>query len=85
MTGGSGLFIDAVCNGLDSMPDISDEIRTKVTMMYVNGGLKTLQQEVETVDTEYFQMVDKQNPRRLQRALEVFYQTGKPYFAFRRK
>lgn len=85
MTGGSGLFIDAVCNGLDSMPDISDEIRTKVTMMHVNGGLKTLQQEVETVDTEYFQMVDKQNPRRLQRALEVFYQTGKPYSAFRRK
>lgn len=85
MTGGSGLFIDAVCNGLDSIPDISDAIRTKVTKMLDEGGLEALQKEVERVDNDYFQIVDKQNPRRLQRALEVYYQTGKPYSTFRQR
>ena len=85
MTGGSGLFIDAVCNGLDAIPDVSDEIRMKVQKMYEEGGIGALQREVEKVDNEYFQIVDKQNPRRLQRALEVFYQTGKPYSTFRQK
>ena len=83
MTGGSGLFIDAVCNGLDDIPDISDEIRAKVTKMLEEGGIEALQKEVERVDNDYFQVVDKQNPRRLQRALEVYYQTGRPYSTFR--
>lgn len=85
MTGGSGLFIDAVCNGLDAIPDVTDEIRKKVQKMYDEGGIEVLQSEVERVDPEYFKIVDKQNPRRLQRALEVFYQTGKPYSTFRQK
>lgn len=85
MTGGSGLFIDAVCNGLDAIPDITEEIRTKVTKMLEEGGVEALQKEVERVDNDYFKVVDKQNPRRLQRALEVFYQTGKPYSTFRQK
>ncbi len=85
MTGGSGLFIDAVCNGLDAIPDVTDEIRNKVQKMYEEGGIEALQSEVERVDNDYFQIVDKQNPRRLQRALEVFYQTGKPYSTFRKK
>ena len=85
MTGGSGLFIDAVCNGLDAIPDVSDEIREKVQKMYEEGDIEALQREVKNVDPEYFQVVDKQNPRRLQRALEVFYQTGKPYSTFRQK
>ena len=85
LTGGSGLFIDAVCNGLDAIPDVSDEIRNKVQKIYEDGGIKTLQDEVKRVDNEYFQIVDKQNPRRLQRALEVFYQTGMPYSTFRQK
>jgi tRNA dimethylallyltransferase len=83
MTGGSGLFIDAVCNGLDEIPDISEEIRAKVTKMLEEGGIVALQKEVERVDNDYFQIVDKQNPRRLQRALEVYYQTGRPYSTFR--
>ncbi|MBO4567654.1 MAG: tRNA (adenosine(37)-N6)-dimethylallyltransferase MiaA [Bacteroidales bacterium] len=83
MTGGSGLFIDAVCNGLDEIPDISEEIRAKVTKMLEVGGIEALQKEVEYVDKEYFKIVDKQNPRRLQRALEVYYQTGKSYSTFR--
>ncbi|MBO7470055.1 MAG: tRNA (adenosine(37)-N6)-dimethylallyltransferase MiaA [Bacteroidales bacterium] len=85
ITGGSGLFIDAVCNGLDSMPDISEEVRDRVSKMLETDGIEALQKEVEKVDNEYFRVVDKQNPRRLQRALEVYYQTGRPYSAFRQR
>jgi tRNA dimethylallyltransferase len=85
MTGGSGLFIDAVCNGLDEMPDISEEVRNRVTNMLEADGIEGLQREVERVDNDYFQIVDKQNPRRLQRALEVYYQTNRPYSTFRQR
>lgn len=83
MTGGSGLFIDAVCNGIDAMPDVKSEIREKVQKLYDDGGLKALQNEVQRLDPEYFSIVDQQNPRRLQRALEVCYQTGHPFSSFR--
>ena len=83
MTGGSGLFIDAVCNGIDEMPDIKPEIREKVENLLQEGGLKALQDEVQRLDPEYFAIVDQQNPRRLQRALEVCYQTGKTFTSFR--
>ena len=84
MTGGSGLFINAVCNGIDTMPDVEPEIREKVQKMFDKGGLKALQNEVQHLDPEYFAIVDQQNPRRLQRALEVCYQTGQPFSAFRK-
>lgn len=84
MTGGSGLFIDAVCNGIDNMPDTLPIIREKVKQLYDKSGLQALQDEVQRLDPEYFALVDKQNPRRLQRALEVCYQTGQPFSAFRK-
>ena len=84
LTGGSGLFIDAVCKGLDSIPDISKEVRNKVDELYKNGGLIVLQNEVEHLDPEYYSIVDKYNPRRLQRAVEVCYQTGLTYTSFRK-
>ena len=83
MTGGSGLFIDAVCNGLDEMPDIKPEIREKVENLLKEEGLKAMQDEVQRLDPEYFAIVDQQNQRRLQRALEVCYQTGKTFTSFR--
>ena len=83
MTGGSGLFIDAVCNGIDAMPDVKPEIREKVQKLFDEGGLKALQDEVQCLDPEYYELVDQQNPRRLQRALEVCYQTGQPFSSFR--
>ena len=83
MTGGSGLFIDAVCNGIDAMPDVEPEIREKVQKLYDDGGLRALQNEVQRLDPEYYAVVDKHNPRRLQRALEVCYQTGKTFTSFR--
>ncbi len=84
MTGGSGLFIDAVCNGLDSIPDISEENRNKVNELFKIGGLNALQNELQNLDPEYYNTVDKYNPRRLQRAVEVCYQTGLPYSSFRK-
>ncbi len=84
LTGGSGLFIDAVCKGLDSIPDISEEVRNKVDELYKKGGLIALQNEVERLDPEYYNIVDKYNPRRLQRAVEVCYQTGLTYTSFRK-
>ena len=83
LTGGSGLFIDAVCKGIDAMPDVQPEIRKKIKNLLAEGGLSALQDEVQRLDPEYFSVVDKQNPRRLQRALEVCYQTGKPFSSFR--
>ena len=83
LTGGSGLFIDAVCNGIDEMPDVEPEIRQKVENLLQEGGIPALADEVQRLDPEYFAIVDQQNPRRLQRALEICYQTGKTFTSFR--
>lgn len=83
LTGGSGLFIDAVCKGIDTMPDIDQAVRERVDNLFYEGGLAALQQEVQRLDPEYWAIVDQKNPRRLQRALEVCYQTGKTFTSFR--
>ena len=83
LTGGSGLFIDAVCKGIDTMPDIDQAVRERVDNLFHEGGLAALQQEVQRLDPEYWAIVDQKNPRRLQRALEVCYQTGKTFTSFR--
>ena len=83
MAGGSGLFIDAVCNGIDAMPDVTPEVRQKVEALLKEDGIDALSKELQQLDPEYFAVVDQQNPRRLQRALEVCYQTGRPFSSFR--
>ena len=85
MAGGSGLYIDAVCRGIDLMPDITLETRQRVTKLFEEQGLAGLQAEVRRLDPEYWAFVDKKNPRRLQRALEICYQTGKTFSSFRTK
>lgn len=85
MVGGSGLFIDAVCDGLDEMPDVDAAVRGKVTRLFEEGGIVKLQTELARLDPDFFAVVDKNNPRRLQRALEVSLQTGLPYSSFRTK
>jgi tRNA dimethylallyltransferase len=77
MVGGSGLFIRAVCEGFDSFKgeEVTDEVKEKIRLL----SLEQMQQEVSKLDPEYFDKVDKQNPRRLQRALEVIYGTGRKY------
>ncbi|WP_234982086.1 tRNA (adenosine(37)-N6)-dimethylallyltransferase MiaA [Algoriphagus halophilus] len=85
LTGGSGLFADAVINGLDEMPEIDPEFRKEVIAEFEEKGLEFLQNEVEKNDPEYFQQVDINNPQRLMRAIEVFRGTGKPFSTFRVK
>lgn len=85
LTGGSGLFADAVINGLDEMPEIDPEVRKEVISEFEEKGLEFLQNEVEKNDPEYFQQVDINNPQRLMRAIEVFRGTGKPFSTFRVK
>lgn len=83
MAGGTGLYIDAVCKGIDPMPDIMPETRQQVNELYDEQGLEGLQAEVQRLDPEYWSIVDWKNPRRLQRALEVCYQTGQTFTSFR--
>jgi len=85
MTGGSGLYIDAICNGFDDMPQIGSEIRQKIIKEYELKGLAFLQEKVKLLDPEYFALVDQNNPQRLMRALEVCRATGKPFSTFRNK
>ena len=85
MTGGSGLFADAVVNGLDEMPVLAPEIRESIIQEYHEKGLTFLQQEIQKLDPIYFAQVDQQNPQRLMRALEVIRGTGKPFSSFRVK
>jgi tRNA dimethylallyltransferase len=84
LAGGSGLFIRAVCEGLDAFPDISPETKRQVAAGEQAGGLAWLQAELARRDPAYFQVVDKQNPARLQRALEVCWESGLPYSGFLR-
>lgn len=79
MVGGSGLFINAVCSGFDKM-ETKDESELWATRKFLNTQtLEWLQNEVERLDAEYFEIVDKKNPIRLKRALEIIYSTGKKY------
>lgn len=83
LSGGSGLFIDAVCKGLDDLPESTIEIRNKVQAIYDVEGISGLQDRLKILDPEYFEKMDAQNPRRLQRALEVCMQSGNTYTSFR--
>lgn len=85
MTGGSGLFADAVVKGLDEIPDVDPEIRKGIISEFEQKGLLWLQGEVEKTDPEYYQVVDQQNPQRLMRALEVSRGTGLKFSSFRIK
>ncbi len=83
LTGGSGLFIDAVCNGFDTFDEIPKEIREEINQLYEKKGLEWLQEEVKKCDPEYYSKADTKNPHRLIRALEVCRGTGKPYSSFK--
>lgn len=83
LVGGSGLYINAVINGIDDMPDISKQIRSQVQQLYEEKGLSYLQDLLKEKDIEYYNIVDKQNHRRIQRALEICLQTGKTFTSFR--
>lgn len=83
MTGGSGLYIDAVCHGLDDQPGHDPSIRHLLTGEYKAGGIGYLRDELFRLDPVYYREVDLSNPHRLMRALEVCMMTGKPYTSYR--
>lgn len=79
LTGGSGLYIDAVCKGIDDFPDPSDALRYDLKAIYQVGGIERLKEMLRSYDPIYYEKVDKDNPNRILRALEVCITTGKPY------
>ena len=85
MVGGSGLFIDGVLKGIDDFPQIDCEIRNKLNIDFNSNGIKNLCAKLKEVDPEYYSVVDLNNPRRVIRALEVYYSTNKPYSSFLKK
>lgn len=83
MSGGSMMYIDAVCNGIDDIPTIDDQTRTLMKQRLENEGLERLLEELKMLDPEHWAIVDKKNYRRVVHALEICYMTGKTYTSFR--
>ena len=85
MAGGSMMYIDAVCDGIDDIPTIDDETRTTMKQRLAEEGLEALCEELRRLDPEYYEIVDRQNPRRVVHALEICQMTGKTYTSFRKR
>lgn len=83
MCGGSMMYVDAVCNGIDEIPDISDEVRQAVKRQWQEEGLEPLLKELQNLDPVYYEQVDKLNPKRVVHAIEVCRQAGVPYSSLR--
>lgn len=85
ISGGSMMYIDAVCDGIDDIPTVDDETRNLLKEKLANEGLPALVEELKQLDPEYYEIVDKQNPRRVVHALEICTMTGKTYTSFRKR
>jgi tRNA dimethylallyltransferase len=83
LSGGSMMYIDAVCNGIDDIPTVRDDIREEMKRRYAEEGLEALCEELRLLDPEHYAIVDRQNYRRVIHALEICHQTGKTYTSFR--
>lgn len=84
MAGGSMMYIDAVCKGLDEIPDVPEQVRQEVREEYATKGLIWLQEEVQRLDPTYWEEVNQQNPQRLMHCVEVCRVSGNPYSSFRK-
>lgn len=85
LSGGSMMYIDAVCDGIDDIPTIDDETRALMKQRLADEGLEALVDELRRLDPEYYEIVDRQNPRRVVHALEICTMTGKTYTSFRKR
>ena len=83
MCGGSMMYVDAVCNGIDLIPDPDMEVRDNLWQRFENEGIEPLRQQLLQLDPEYYKICDLNNHKRIIKALEVSIQTGKPYSSFR--
>ncbi|MBK9390794.1 MAG: tRNA (adenosine(37)-N6)-dimethylallyltransferase MiaA [Bacteroidetes bacterium] len=82
MAGGSGMYIDAVCHGIDDIPDVEQEIRDKFNAMYIESGIEGLRRALKLMDPDHYNKVDLKNHKRIIRALEICESTGRPYSSF---
>jgi len=83
LTGGSGLYIDAICKGIDDLPDPVEEIREYVKELFAKEGIDALRNQLKILDPEYYYNSDISNPKRMMRAIEVCLATGKTYSSLR--
>ena len=79
LVGGSGMYEKAVAEGLNNLPESNPENQKKLEQLFSEGGIEALQKLLKELDSVYYQIVDKENPRRLMRALDIIWQTGKTY------
>ena len=83
LSGGSMMYIDAVCNGIDDIPTVDEATRALMKRRLAEEGLEALVEELRRLDPEHYETVDRQNPRRVVHALEICHMTGKTYTSFR--
>ena len=83
LSGGSMMYIDAVCNGIDDIPTVVDETRDTLKRRLAEDGLDSLCEQLRILDPEHYEIVDKKNPRRVVHALEICLMTGRTYTSFR--
>ena len=83
LVGGSGMYVDAVCRGIDDLPTIDTELRNDLLRRLDDEGIESLRFELQRIDPEYYAIADVNNSKRILKALEVFYMTGKKYSSFR--
>lgn len=85
MVGGSMLYIDAICKGIDDMPDVDDDLRRELQERYDKNGLDDILAQLRLLDPIYYEEVDRKNHKRVLHGLEICLMTGKPFSSFRRK
>lgn len=83
LSGGSMMYVDAVCNGIDDIPTVNEHIRNLVKEDYERHGLSKMQNKLKELDPEYYSIVDKNNPKRVIHAVEICLSTGRTYTSFR--
>lgn len=84
LTGGSMLYVDTICNGIDNIPTVDPVVRNEVTDWYRKNGMEALRQKLLEIDPDYFRIADINNPKRLLHAVEIYQMTGLPFSSFRK-
>lgn len=84
LTGGSMMYVDTICKGIDDIPTVDPEIREKVVSWYYENGIEALRKRLSEVDPEYYKIVDLNNPKRMLHAVEIHQMTGMPITSFRK-
>ncbi len=84
LTGGSMLYVDTICKGIDDIPTVTQQVREEVIRWFEDNGIEALRQKLQEVDPEYYEIVDRNNHKRMLHAVEIFQMTGKTFTSFRK-